>query len=346
VISHAEIEQFLSENFPARSPNDGLRLVARYADPGLSLPAGRARIFIPDLHLLSEEAAKQFPNTGFRLEASLTRFLRALAAFKELHPGDLQVFQIGDLFDIWRIKGPGGPKRKVDTITADHGELLSLLLFGPPMGLRASLLAGNHDYDLHNLAEWNTPRFWFLNDSPAGVADALLIHGDCLDWLENFVPDSIQEAAVQLAKFASAGQHELDHEDLLGVLAVNDGLPRGDTPIGVARAEFGSTDAAPEVRFNVVPWTRNVGDVGRYFDGARRMALALRERGRDIRLVICGHSHNARIVIGDRGDGVPFALMDCGAWLGQCRFGQNSPWRANAQVGVLIDDDARIYQLL
>ena len=73
-------------------------------------------MFIPDLHLLSIEAAKVFPNTGFRIEEPLIRFLRALAAFKESHPGEMQVFQIGDLFDIWRIKGSGAPKRKVDTI--------------------------------------------------------------------------------------------------------------------------------------------------------------------------------------------------------------------------------------
>lgn len=339
MIDHNIIEAFLTETFA------GLQMVARYDDAGLGLPDGRARLFIPDLHLLSVEAAKKFPKTGFRLEAQLTRFLKALAAFKDSHPGELQVFQIGDLFDLWRTKGSGA-KRKVDDVSADHGDVLSLLLFGPPTGARASIVAGNHDYDLHNLAEWNAPRFWFLNDSPAGTADALLLHGDCFDWVENFFPDQLQALAVQLAKMASSGQHELDHEDLVGVLMVNDLIPRNDTPVGVAQAELGDAAGPPGSQFNLVRWTKIVGKVGKYFEAAREMAMALLTRGRDVRLVICGHSHDARIVVGDRGDGVPFALMDCGAWLGECRFGPASAWRRSAQVGVLVGNDARIYQLL
>jgi hypothetical protein len=196
------------------------------------------------------------------------------------------------------------------------------------------------------VAEWNAARFWFLNDSCAGVADALVIHGDSFDWAENFFPQALKAAGVQLARMASAGRHELDHEDLLGVLAINDLIPRDDTPVGVAQADLGNADDPADPRFNVVKWTSPVGDVGRYFAGAREMALALLARGRDVRLVVCGHSHDARIVVGDRGDGVPFALMDCGAWLGECRFGPTSAWRASAQVGVLVGNDMRIYQLL
>ena len=339
MIGHDEIQGFLAATFP------GVRLVSRWDDPATGLPAGRARLFIPDLHLLSVQAAKDFPNTGFRLEAELTRFLKALAAFKNTNAGELQVFQMGDLFDLWRTKGKN-PKRKVDDLSADHGEILSLLLFGPPLGARASLIAGNHDYELHNLTEWNSPRFWFLNDSPAGTPDALLIHGDSFDWVENFFPDQIKELGVQLAKMASSGQHELDHEDLIGVLALNDTIPKKDVPVGVAQADLGDGGAPGTGRFNVVTWSKTVGVVGKYFEAASAMAIELLKRGRDIRLVLCGHSHDARIVVGDRGDGVQLALVDCGAWLGECRFGVADPWRPSAQVGVLVGNDARIYQLL
>lgn len=345
MIGHAEIEQFLSTNFPAQGPDKGLRLVARYDDPGLGLPPGRARLFIPDIHLLSEKAAKEFPKTGFKRPADLKRFLKALAAFKQASAGDLQVFQIGDIFDLWRMRGSGGAKRKVEDVSADHAELLELLLFGPPTGCRASIVAGNHDYDIHNLAEWNAPRFWFLNDSPSGTGDALLIHGDAFDWIENFLPDMLQAAVVRLAKQVSSGQHQLDHEDILGVLALNDTLPKKDNPIGAVRPDLG-TDAGGGNRHNVVPWSKTVGSVGKYFEPAAAMALELLNRGRDIRLVICGHSHDARIVVGDRGDGVEIALMDCGAWLGECRFGATAPLRPSAQVGVLVGNDARVYQLL
>jgi UDP-2,3-diacylglucosamine pyrophosphatase LpxH len=346
MIGHDEIEQFLSANFPAQGTDIGLRLVARYSEPAIGFPAGRARIFIPDIHLMSVKAGKEFPKTGFRLTKEITRFLKLLAAFKNANPGELQVFQMGDIFDIWRVRGSGGSKRKVEDIAADNAGVLELLLFGPPTGCRASILAGNHDFDLHNLAEWNTPRFWFLNDSAAGVPDALAIHGDCFDFAENFFPDKLQEFGVKLAKQASSGEHELDHEDLLRVLALNDTLPKKDQPIGDADAALGAAGGTAPERFNLVPWSKTVGTVGKYFDAARKMAIELKPRGRDVRLVICGHSHAARIVVGDRGDGVEMALMDCGAWLGKSHFGAAAPRRASAQVGVLVGNDARIYQLL
>jgi len=344
MLEHDEVEQFLAATFPPQGPDVGLRLVARWANPDLGLPEGRARIFIPDIHLLSNAAARRFPNTGFRMKEEFTRFLKALTGFKNIHPGDLDVFQLGDFFDIWRTKGSNS-KKKVDEVAADHGELLALLLYGPPLGARARVVAGNHDYDLHNLGEWNLPRFWFLNDSPAGVPDALALHGDSFDFIEDFFPDDLKALAVQLATQASAGQHELDHEDLVGVLALNDQIPRADVPVGVSQAEFSAGGSPTEPQFNVVRWTSTVGAVGKYFRAAAGMAMELRERRRDIRLVVCGHSHDARIVVGDRGDGVTLALMDCGAWIGQCRFGLDSSWRKSAQIGVLIQNDARIYQL-
>lgn len=345
MIGHAEIETFLASEFPPQGTTAGLRLVARYEDAALGLPAGRARIFLPDLHLLSKDAATRFPKTGFRRGPELVRFLKALARFKDQNAGDLQVFQMGDLFDIWRIKGKNS-KRKVDDTSADHAQLLELLLFGPPSGSRASIVAGNHDYDLHTLSEWNAARFWFLNDSPAGVPDALVVHGDCFDWVENFFPQAIKSMGVQLAKMASAGQHELDHLDLVGVLQVNDLLPKGDKVVGTAQADLRCDEHPIDQHFNVVPWTKEVGKVGRYFEAARSMAMALKDRGRDLRVVVCGHSHDARIVFGDRGDGVMLVLMDCGAWLGECRFEKTSAWRPSAQIGVMVGNDLRIYQLI
>jgi len=348
MLTHDEILAFLEATFPPAPPDRGTRLVARWQDPGMALPAARARLFVPDLHLLRTVDEAYYPNTGFRLETQLLRFLRALAQCKQTHPGELDVLQLGDLFDLWRAR-TGSPKQKADTIAADHAEVVARLRFGPPYGVRADILAGNHDYDLHRLVEWDLPRFWFLNGGGSAQTDVLAIHGDQFDFIELFAPDAIQAAIVRLARFASAGEHELDHEQMIDVLALNDTIPRTDTPIGTAMAELAAPSVAPAPiggsAFNVVPWSPTVGDAGRYFESARRLCLKLTERGRDIRLVICGHSHGARMVVGDRGDGVPVVLMDCGAWLGRCRF-HDSVWRPSAQIGVLVGNDARIYQLL
>jgi hypothetical protein len=61
---------------------------------------------------------------------------------------------------------------------------------------------------------------------------------------------------------------------------------------------------------------------------------------------VIGHTHRARIVRGKRPDKTPFVLMDCGAFVGTSFLSDelDAPI-ANAQVGVKVGNDLRIYQL-
>jgi hypothetical protein len=61
--------------------------------------------------------------------------------------------------------------------------------------------------------------------------------------------------------------------------------------------------------------------------------------------VVIAHSHWARLLTGDRGDGKQLILMDCGAWFARCRLARDADWIWSAQIGVLLDDDLRIYQM-
>jgi hypothetical protein len=65
-----------------------------------------------------------------------------------------------------------------------------------------------------------------------------------------------------------------------------------------------------------------------------------------VRLIVIGHTHQARIVRGKRKNGERFVLMDCGAWVGLDFLSNtlDAPI-ANAQIGVKVGDDLRIYQL-
>jgi hypothetical protein len=70
--------------------------------------------------------------------------------------------------------------------------------------------------------------------------------------------------------------------------------------------------------------------------------------GWNLRFAVIGHTHMARIVLDERSaaDGGSqkgfFVLVDCGAWLEQGNLdGKIVP---NAQIGVLYDNDVRIYQ--
>jgi hypothetical protein len=73
------------------------------------------------------------------------------------------------------------------------------------------------------------------------------------------------------------------------------------------------------------------------------------QTGWDLRLVVIGHTHHARIAVDERAekDGGSkrgfFALVDCGAWLESGNLGGQIV--RNAQIGVLYDNDVRIYQL-
>lgn len=65
-----------------------------------------------------------------------------------------------------------------------------------------------------------------------------------------------------------------------------------------------------------------------------------------VRVAFIGHTHHPRIAVDETGGGF-FALVDCGAWIENCRFqaGHEQIMMGNAQVGVLHRNDVRVYQL-
>lgn len=90
-------------------------LVGRYADPQLGLPEDKSlRVFIPDFHWLSTSALERYPRGyGFTGNNSLPdgrplfgTFLDVLedVQSEDVRAGDgaLEVFQLGDAFDLWR----------------------------------------------------------------------------------------------------------------------------------------------------------------------------------------------------------------------------------------------------
>jgi UDP-2,3-diacylglucosamine pyrophosphatase LpxH len=354
--THTQILTALQQQFPAdplHPERFGVALVAQYAEPALALPGGRAHIFIPDCHLLTPPDMAAYPNNHFQLDNDLLTLLTGLRDFKNAHRGDVLIWHMGDLFDAWRARGGRGDRAEIDAIAAAYANHLQLLLTSPPTGMRARLLAGNHDYVTHELTEWGALRVGIIeNQDPAG-ADILVVHGDLFDWIERF-PDNLQAKVVRAARQVGSGQTTLNQQELREgremVAFVNQGLGFGDTPIGFAQGALSAT--RPQIALGP-PWAVNLVDVGpaaskenvKFFDEAAKLAVKLKENGYDIRAVVIGHTHHARMVRGNRDDGVPFVLMDCGAWMGQCRFADPDPWIWSAQLGVLAEAELRIYQL-
>lgn len=346
MLTHTEIFESLKQAFPQRK---GVSLVASFFDEELQLPGRRAHIFIGDCHLLNEQDAEAYPKNRFSQGEDLLTLLEALTELKADSPGQLTIWQLGDLFDIWRARGGLGPAAEVDKIAADHYQIIDLIRYGAPYGVGAQVIAGNHDYGLHQLGEWNAARYRIIqNDDPAG-GDMLVLHGDIFDWIEK-LPDELQARVVRFATWHSAGKKDLFNE-AEAIAEVNRGLKDGDRPIGKAKAPLAGRayQEAPEAETTVNVINGDAGDPRaakkRFFTSAKSLAEELRKRGHNIRLMVIGHTHWARILRGRLSTAEPFALLDCGAWTGFCRLGPSEPWLHSAQLSVVVDNEARLYQV-
>src|SRR5207302_1334978 len=138
--------------------------------------------------------AQRFPNNHFMLDPELKALSFALRDLKNANRGELLVWHIGDLFDLWR-SSKHDPKANADAISAAYYETIDALTLSPPTGCRASVLAGNHDFDLRDLDEWRAARFRILPGTDHGRI--LFIHGDAFEWIERFVPEEIRSWVVR-----------------------------------------------------------------------------------------------------------------------------------------------------
>lgn len=339
MLDHEKVLSELKTAFPGKR---GVSVVAQHTDPQLSLPKRRVQVFLPDCHLLTKQDGAAYPKTGFFQGTDLLKLLKTLTKLKADHPGQLTVWHLGDLFDIWRARGGRGPAAEVDSIAAEHAEIVDLLRYGAPHGVGASLIAGNHDYALHELAEWQAARYRIIQNEDPNGGDMLVLHGDIFDWIEK-LPDEIQARAVRFARWHASGKKNLFNEDEV-VGEVNRAVPAGDQAIGKGRVALPVSENSTG---HVIEGDKGKTDAPnkKFYQGARELAEALKKRGHKIRLVVIGHTHWARIVHGRLKGQEPFALMDCGAWTGHCRLGSDQPWLHNGQIGVLAGDEVRLYQV-
>ena len=126
-----------------------VRLVAALRDDRLGFPDRKdLRVFIPDLHLISETRHRE---GGYRYgtnhEQLLTEVLGVLTMLKARATGTetVVVYLLGDFLDLWRER----PRlnERLDAAAAirdDHEDLVAALL---DPALRARFLLGNHDFD-------------------------------------------------------------------------------------------------------------------------------------------------------------------------------------------------------
>jgi UDP-2,3-diacylglucosamine pyrophosphatase LpxH len=313
-------------------------LVSKLRDPRLNFPdESRLSVFLGDVHLVTRRRPFAFSTNA---EATLTAVARGLRNLKlEARPGDVVVYQIGDLLDLWREADSFDPRADVPSAIEDSHPALMEALYDPD--LNAQFVLGNHDYDLFQFANYDLWRR-YLYPSPS----VLVTHGDIFDWVED-LPDRVQQFFVylfspnvqpgrmQLAAMRPFNQQTGRRE------RAKDRAEAGVAPIR-RLARPASLSAA--ARFNVQDACSPPGML-RFLDAARlKCAEAGAQFGLALTTAVIGHTHHARIAVHEDGDNL-FALVDCGAWIENCVTEDDPSPRPNAQIAALGANEIRIYQL-
>ncbi|MEY2480636.1 MAG: hypothetical protein QOI04_1563 [Verrucomicrobiota bacterium] len=317
-------------------------LVSSLKDDRLGFPNNKdLRVFIPDLHLISE-ARRTAGHFRFATnnEDLLVKVLGALKKLKlEAAEGEqVNVTHLGDVLDLWR-EVPH-VKHNEDTaaqITNDHAALMNALR---DPDLDATIFFGNHDFELYKWASYAglVRRVLFPEEDPR----VLVVHGDLFDWLEA-LPDLIQQIPVYLfAPNVESTPIELGEMREKTMPDPNNTEHIKCATPALVGALPGVEDRVPE-EFNV----QHAGTAGAYtllFEQAVATAKAINsEHDLKISTVVIGHTHHARIVRRTEADKL-FTLIDCGAWIEDC-ISEGKHQQPNSQVAALCGNEARIYQL-
>lgn len=367
MLTHDDILQALEAEY-----SDEVFLVARLNDPTLGMDDDtQPHVFIPDCHVVPKHDAIRFPHVTADegQVAALERFLSLMKALRAQDPS-LTVWQLGDFIDLWRVGGLGG---EVDDdmalVESDRASLIGHLQDLDMLGALPRMLVGNHDAELGGF-RWRLPREVVAPRRGAG-GETRLVHGHQFDPIET-LPDDIKE-------FFARGATERIPPVALGMLEATNPHWQPRTPtdppprppkndLGYLRAGL-ETDRVPLNRdaINVRAYVKvstppadaflnNLGAPGAktsldppgqtFFTDAAWWADQYAKTGRDLRLIVIGHTHKARIVRGTRADGTRLVLLDCGAWVGPGFLSKklNRPI-FNAQIGVKAGNEVRIYQV-
>jgi UDP-2,3-diacylglucosamine pyrophosphatase LpxH len=349
-----------------------VQLVARLKDARLGHAAAHGvRVFIPDVHLLSKDRVKDFKYATNYVDV-LTEVAGKLISFKQAATGvgvPVTVYQLGDFVDLWREdpmyfkmkKAAEKTELNVQKVLESH-LTLTQRLFGPELGTRRVL--GNHDFDIHELETGIGVelRYYFPYDRESYPV-AVALHGDVFDTRERRMSEWLEHAGVY--HFGPKVEQKVyDLEDLSAkIVQDHQGKDYKDHIQLAEPASLGKSahvrdernllkEELAQSRFNV----KVAGDPSvpeglfKFLPEAEYVAGIINDQtGWDLRLVVIGHTHHARIAVDERAekDGGSkrgfFALVDCGAWLESGNLGGQVV--RNAQIGVLYDNDVRIYQL-
>jgi UDP-2,3-diacylglucosamine pyrophosphatase LpxH len=333
-------------------------LVASYRDARLNFAGENSiHIFLPDMHLCSAARAAAYryrtnyePVGGGPAGSGGDLLLRVVGALTDVKTKAAAtgqravVYQVGDYLDLWRESpAPDCTEAVALEIKKDHAALVNAL---ESDALETLFLLGNHDFDLcqwHDYAAWDR-RYYIPGGNDASI---LAMHGDYFDWLER-VPEAVKDFAVYY--FAPDKQPDANVLGKMKDLSYKTHAGRDYTgylqlaePAIVGTAL--SSDAAVPDSYNVQTLDTPGAGVQFLQSAQQECAKANRQYETAMRVAVIGHTHHARIATATSPDGEPFVLVDCGAWIEECRETAGASVQPNAQIAALSNNDVRIYQL-
>jgi UDP-2,3-diacylglucosamine pyrophosphatase LpxH len=320
----------LLDDFQAKLTEIGAsttKVLASYSDERLNFPGPNdIRIFLPDLHLLSSNGRNSMHAAGPHPSHSLLkRVIQATTEFRtSVKQGDpstiCAAYFLGDTLDLWREAPPGTPvPTAAKGIVDDHADLLALACSAE---LKARFVLGNHDFELFQAASFVAAdrRYYFPATNPSMIA----LHGDVFDWIEDF-PDKWNETVVYyFSPFSNI------FDQIRGKIAC---MLREDAP----------PPAAPD---DILSVCGSQQEAVEHHELWKRAWQAVTETNAShslgLRCVVIGHTHTARLVVLDSGDGF-MALVDVGAWVQDVH--NNTGEKEQGTIGAICGNEIRIFQL-
>jgi UDP-2,3-diacylglucosamine pyrophosphatase LpxH len=355
-------------------------LVARLKDDRIGYPfPNDLRVFIPDLHLISDLRQGEFGykyNTNYIAHEDdlLPVMVKELIKFKkkvidenertrnEDKKKTFEVYQLGDFLDLWRETNkpwktkPDKWRADVDRIKNSHWHLYNALL---DETLHTNFILGNHDFDLHRIPGFSH-RWRFMIDYLVDKQDvpvAGITHGDIFAWVER-LPDPVQKFFVYFfsPQIPKKIRKQIVNSHIKGKFLIfkkykdyRDYIMQKEAP---EVNEFPLNQGLPPGKqWNVKRNGQGSKEELTYLNEAKKYFSQINQKHDfNLRMIVIGHTHYARIAVDDE-DGQFFVLVDCGDWVKFhiAKVKENGTEKdihmVNAQIGVFCNNDVRIYQL-
>jgi UDP-2,3-diacylglucosamine pyrophosphatase LpxH len=254
-------------------------------------------ICIPDMHLLEKGPNDDFLDNKPEYEDRFLSLLDFLVELRKSEADNLEIIQLGDMFDLWQAKG------NTNLIAQAYIDIIGLL-----DKIKTIYVAGNHDIDIIRWYKDKGETFgrkWRHYSKSGGKLRAIYEHGFQADMANN------QESWTgvigrEITKIVGMMEYiEPDIDVILG--SAWDQISRTFGKYNVF------TPVRDPQRFNPHEYLKFYIDLmEKYNRGETLDQFGPAEV--DLSLAVIGHTHTARLVKMPKGERT-YYLMDCGSWV-------------------------------